>query len=287
MRQEPLDSTPTESGGRTERPRGADAAPEPRQTDIELRNRQLAHACVARAQDVLIDRYRLTSPQAAFDLLRRTSQRMNLKLHTLADAVIRVPGPDADAALWFPGRARYSPPPLPDEVAEEAGDASHGAVLKGTLRRVLHVTQAGMGNVQLAERGMLRLEKHTGLSREFTEFFAFVEDSTTSCAQAAAESRQVTLNDVAVADVLDEDSRRTILRAGSRACHSLPLAVRGGPVLGVVSSHHELPLTGFTRAQLSELEAVGEQVGRWLAWHRHTRVLDALEYLHAAATAAP
>ncbi|MER7348225.1 ANTAR domain-containing protein [Streptomyces aurantiacus] len=285
MSQEPLDSTPTASGCRTERPRRGDTAQEPQQAGIELRNRQLAHACVARAQDVLIDRYRLTSPQEAFDLLRRTSQRLNLKLHTLADAVIRVPGPDADAELWFPGRTRYSPPPLPDGVAEEAGDASHGAVLKGTLRRVLHVTQAGMGNVQLAECGMLRLEKHTGLSREFTEFFAFVEDSTTACGRAVSESRQVTVKDMAVTDVLDDDSRRAVLRAGSRACHSVPLAVRGGPVLGVVSSHHELPLVGFTRAQLSELDAVGRQVGRWLAWHRHTRVLDALEYLHAAATA--
>lgn len=291
MSQEPLDSTSTELGGRLERPRDGvtvpepwQTVPEPRQADVELRNRQLAHASVARAQDVLMERYLLTSPQAAFDLLRRTSQRMNLKLHTLADAVIRVPGPDADAELWFPGRARYSPPPLPQGVGEEGEHASHGAVLKGTLRRVLHITQAGMGNVQLAERGLLRLEKHTGLSREFTEFFAFVDEDTTSCAQAATESRQVTVKDVAVADVLDEDSRRAILRAGSRACHSVPLAARGGPVLGVVSSHHELPLPGLTRAQLSELEAVGQQVGRWLAWHRYTRVLDALEYLHAAAS---
>lgn len=286
MRQDPLEPTPNHSGHAADAPPATYVIPAPREHDVALRNRQLAHACVARAQDVLIGRYRLGSTGVAFDLLRRTSQEMNIKLHTLADAVIRVPGPDADAELWFPGRARYSPPPLPG-LAQEVGDhTGHGAVLKSTLRRVLHVTQAGMGNVQVAELGMLRLERHTGLSREFTDFFAFVQDSTTACAQAAQEGRQVTVKDVAVAEIFDEDSRRTILRAGSRSCHSVPLTAPGGAVLGMVSSHHERPLLGFTRTQLDELDAVGEQVGRWLAWHRNTRVLDALEHLHEAATTA-
>ncbi|GHC68249.1 GAF and ANTAR domain-containing protein [Streptomyces flavofungini] len=286
MRQDPLDPTPTDSGHTAGAPPATYVIPAPRQHDVALRNRQLAHACVARAQDVLIGRYRLGATRMAFDLLRRTSQQMNIKLHTLADAVIRVPGPDADAELWFPGRARYRPPPLPS-LAQEVGDRTgHGAVLKSTLRRVLHVTQAGMGNVQVAEHRMLRMERHTGLSREFTDFFAFVQDSTTACAQAAQEGRQVTVKDVAVAEIFDEDSRRAILRAGSRACHSVPLTAPGGAVLGMISSHHARPLSGFTRSQLDELDAVGEQVGRWLAWHRNTRVLDALEHLHAAATTA-
>ncbi|MFD9857699.1 GAF and ANTAR domain-containing protein [Streptomyces alboflavus] len=285
MRQDPLDPTPNDSGREVAAPPAADAVPGPRQHDIALRNRQLAHACVERAQDVLRGRYGLDSSRDAFDLLRRTSQQMNIKLHTLADAVIRVPGPDAGAELWFPGRARYIPPPLPGLVEPEGDRTGHGAVLKSTLRRVLHVTQTGMGNVQVLEHGMLRLERHTGLSREFTDFFAFVQDSTTSCARAAEEGRQVTVKDVAVAEIFDEDSRRTILRAGSRGCHSVPLTGPGGAVLGMVSSHHERPLLGFTRAQLDELEAVGEQVGHWLAWHRGTRVLDALEHLHTAAAA--
>ncbi|WJV44233.1 GAF and ANTAR domain-containing protein [Streptomyces flavofungini] len=283
MSQDHLDSIPSDSGHEAEGPPAT--AAEPGQHEVALRNRQVAHACVARAQDVLIDRYRLGSARVAFDLLRRTSQQMNIKLHTLADAVVRVPGPDTDADLWFPGRARYSPPPLPGLAGREGDLNGHGAVLKSTLRRVLHLTRAGMGNVQVAEHGMLRLERHLGLSREFTEFFAFVQDSTTACAQAAQEGRQVTIKDVAVAEIFDEDSRRVILHAGSRGCHSVPLTGPGGAVLGMVSSHHERPLVGFTRTQLDELEALGQQAGRWLAWHRNTRVLDALEHLHAAAAA--
>jgi GAF domain-containing protein len=267
-------------------PPAGETTGQPPQSDIELRNRRLARAAVVPAQRTLLGRYGLASETAAFELLRQASQRFNIKLHTLADAAARIPGPDADADVWFPGRARYRPPPLPGLAVDEASRSSHGAVLKAAMRRVLHVTETGMGNVQLAESGMLRLEKHTGLNRQFTDFFAFVQDSTTSCAQAAAQRQQVTVKDVAVADVFDEDSRRTILHAGSRAAHSLPLTSRAGTVLGMISSHHEQPLTDFTRAQLAALDATGAQVGQWLLWHRHTVVLDALEHLHTTARAA-
>ncbi|MGX1472863.1 UNVERIFIED_CONTAM: hypothetical protein RKD50_001671 [Streptomyces canus] len=142
-----------------------------------------------------------------------------------------------------------------------------------------------MGNVQLSASGRLQLVRHTGLNKYFTDFFAFVDDETTSCSQAAAERRQVTVPDVATAAVFDEASRRAILQAGSRAAHSVPLVSRGGAVLGMVSSHHERPLRGFTRAQLAALQQAGADTGRWLFWHRRTVVVDALELLHATATA--
>ncbi|MCX5280904.1 GAF domain-containing protein [Streptomyces sp. NBC_00198] len=110
-----------------------------------------------------------------------------------------------------------------------------------------------MGNVQLAEHGMLRLEKHTGLNEQFTDFFAFVQDSTAACAQAARQCQQVTVKDVESADIFDEDSRQAILQAGSRAAHSLPLISRAGQVIGLISSHHEHPLSGFSRPQLTAL----------------------------------
>ncbi|MEV7141349.1 GAF and ANTAR domain-containing protein [Streptomyces tauricus] len=247
------------------------------------RNRRLAHIGVAHAQRVLTGRYRLASQQEAFELLRQTSQQFNIKLHTLADAVLHTAPPDTDAELWFPRRARYSPPPLPNLAVDESSRTNHGVVLRNAMRRVLHITETTMGNVQLAEQGMLRLEKHTGLNREFTEFFAFVRDSTTSCAQSAEQRQQITVKDVAVADVFDDESRHAILQTGSRAAHSVPLVGRKDRVVGIISSHHEQPLTDFTRAQLAALEAVGTQVGHWLLWHRHTIVLDALEQLHATA----
>jgi hypothetical protein len=51
--------------------------------------------------------------------------------------------------------------------------APQGAVLGAGLRRVLEITETALGNVQLAEVGLLRPEKHSGLGRQFTDFFAF------------------------------------------------------------------------------------------------------------------
>ncbi|MGW1966546.1 ANTAR domain-containing protein [Streptomyces sp. NPDC001935] len=251
----------------------------------ELRNRQLARAAVESAQRVLAGRYRLASTAEGFDLLRGASQRFNIKLHTLADLVVRVEGPDAGAVRWFPRRPRLTAPALPD-LGVAPAERQHGAVLMAALRRVLHITETGMGNVQLLEHGMLRMEKHVGLSREFTQFFAFVEDSTTSCAQAAQQCQQVTVKDVEAADIFDEGSRQAILQAGSRAAHSLPLTSPAGRVIGMISSHHEQRLPGLSEPQLAALACTGAAVGRWLHWHRQAVALDALEHLHATAASA-
>ncbi|MEU1053264.1 ANTAR domain-containing protein [Streptomyces sp. NPDC005876] len=251
------------------------------QEELDARNRHLGHAGVARAQDLLVRRYALSGTDEAFTVLKTVSQQSNIKLHTLADAVVRTPAPDHGAALWFPGRERHVPPRLPGLPLDQEARGSQGAVLRALLHRVLSVTQTTMGNVQLMESGRLRLARHTGLNKYFTDFFAFVDAPTTSCSQAATERRQVTVRDVAIAEVFDEASRHAILQTGSRAAHSVPLVGARGRVLGMVSSHHERPLAGFTRAQLLALHQAGTDTGRWLAWHWYTVVLDALERIHA------
>ncbi|MGX1886844.1 GAF and ANTAR domain-containing protein [Streptomyces sp. NPDC055287] len=254
-----------------------------RRQKADLQGRVRSHPAIALAQGVLMERYRLREFEAAFALMRHVSQRANIKMHHLAEVLTDVPGPDPDAQLWFPHRARNTPPPLPGVNVEPGARANQGAVLGGALRRVLTIAGTDMGNVQLADRSGLRLEKHTGHPREFTEFFAFVDGPTTSCSQAAAKQQQVTVKDVATAEVFDEESRRTILEAGSRACHSVPLIDHQQTVRGMVSSHHARPLAGFTRLQLQALHTTGLAVGRWLSWHRDTVVFDALEDLHRLA----
>ncbi|MFJ3338963.1 ANTAR domain-containing protein [Streptomyces sp. NPDC086766] len=268
----------------TSRPITGHPAQDIEQEAIDERNRRLARAGVARAEQLLVTRYRLSSTREAFDLLRHTSQQLNIKLHTLAETAVRVPAPAAGAASWVPSRPHGVAPPLPALRTNGQGLVSHSAVLKAALTRTLHITGAEMGNVQLVENGMLRMEKHSGLNRRFTDYFAFVETSTTSCAQAAEESRQVTVKDVAASDTFDEGSRQVILQASSRACHSVPLRSPKGTVIGMISSHHEQTLHDLVPAQLAELEEVGSQVGRWLLWHRNTAVFTALNHLHANAT---
>ncbi|MEV6054705.1 ANTAR domain-containing protein [Streptomyces sp. NPDC052107] len=253
------------------------AQPDPverlRRENVALRNRMLAHAAVAAAQGILKERYRLASLEEGSELLRRTSQRHNVKLHTFADAVIRIAGPDERTGAWLPHRARAGAPPLPGLRLSggTSSTAPQGAVLGAGLRRVLEITEAAMGNVQLAEGGLLRLEKHSGLGRQSTDFFAFVDHSGTACARAARDRRQVTIRDVATATAFDEDSRHVILRAGSRACHSVPLLGERGALLGVIPSHHARSIAGFTRSQLAAPHETADVVGRagMAPTHRH------------------
>ncbi|MFJ8148854.1 GAF and ANTAR domain-containing protein [Streptomyces sp. NPDC096094] len=266
-------------------PAAADGTAEyPQRGAVEARNRRLAHAGIARAEELVLRTYRLPSREGAFDLLRQTSQRFNVKLHTLADVAAHLPAPPLDAPGWSVGRRPLgAAPALPALPTNGTRPGSQSAVLRAALRRVLHVTDTHMGNVQLVENGLLRMEEHSRLNRRFTDYFAFVEDSTTSCARAAEQGRQVTVKDVAASDAFDEESRQTILQAGSRACHSVPLLGPNGTVVGMISSHHESPLGELAPAQLAQLHDLGRQVGRWLLWYRGTVVLNALDHLHAAA----
>ncbi|GGU06540.1 ANTAR domain-containing protein [Streptomyces violascens] len=272
-------------GTGTEEDGTAEEAERLRREIRDLRAQVRTRPLIAQAQGLLTERYRLRGAEVAFALMQQASQRFNIKLRTVAEAVIAVPRPDTDQRLWFPGRTRRSAPPLDTLGMDGADHAHHSEVLGAVLTQALAITSASMGNVQLADRAgrVLRMEKHTGLSDEFVDFFAVVGDRGTSCAQAAADVAQTTVRDVATDPVFTPQAREAILKAGSRACHSIPLATSDGTCVGMVSAHLDRPIQGLHLAQLAALEQTGRQAGAWLSWHERTIVLDALEYLHATA----
>ncbi|MFF7446397.1 MULTISPECIES: ANTAR domain-containing protein [unclassified Streptomyces] len=249
----------------------------------ELRVRSRAHVLIAEAQGLLRERYKLSDADSAFTLMRKASQRYNVKMRSLAEILLSAPRPDAPDELWFPGRARSAEPALSFPAARGVGSGNRGGVLKAVLSQTLAVVGADMGNVQLVDRvrGGLRIEAHTGHTEHFIDFFGHVGEEGTSCAKAARDVAQVTVRDVESDPVFTESARETILAEGSRACHSVPLTTSSGLCVGMVSAHVDHTLTGLTDTQLKVLEVVGNQTGRWLAWHERTIVLDALEYLHA------
>lgn len=251
----------------------------------QLRVRDRSRPLIAQAQGILRERYGLPDAETAFALMQQASQRFNVKLRTLADAISRLPRPARGAPLWFPKRARLAPPPLDSLDLNGAARTERSTVLSTVLTRTMTVAGTDMGNVQLLDpvaRG-LRIEKHTGLSSDFVSFFDFVGETGTSCAQAAKELAQVTVRDVATDPVFDEDARLAILTAGSRGVHSVPLTTERGDCIGMVSAHHARPLRELSAAQLAALERVGRQAGQWLNWYDRTVVLDALESLHSSA----
>ncbi|GAA3840122.1 ANTAR domain-containing protein [Streptomyces phyllanthi] len=251
-----------------------------REETRRLRARLDSHPLIAQAQGMLQERYALPDAESAFALLQRASQQFNVKLRTLANAVVRAPRPHERESLWFPRRARYPEPRL---SFAHAASGNRGEVLGAVLSQTLAVVGTGMGNVQIADRakGGLRMEKHTGLTADFVDFFGHVGDDGTACALAAREVSQVTVQDVATHPVFTEEARTAILLAGSRACHSVPLTAAPGVCVGMVSAHLDRPVRELTLTQLKELQVVGNEGGRWLAWYDHTVVRDALEYLHA------
>ncbi|MEU5834782.1 GAF and ANTAR domain-containing protein [Streptomyces diacarni] len=252
-----------------------------------LRAKARTHPLVSRAQGILEERYHLPDDRAAFQLMEASSQRFNVRLRTLATAVVTVPRPRSPHSDWFPGRERRVPPALAFEPGLRAASANSSEVLGAVLRRSMEITEATMGEVRLVDpvTGSLRLEKYRGLDEDFAEFFDRVDHTRadgaqTSCAEAARQGTRVTVTDVAADTVFAESAKRALLAAGSRGCHSTPLIAAPGQLQGVVSTHHAHPVRALTATQARALDEVGEQAGRWLDWYQRTVVLDALEDLH-------
>ncbi|MFD5452909.1 MULTISPECIES: ANTAR domain-containing protein [unclassified Streptomyces] len=254
----------------------------------DLRARARVHPLISQTQGMLRERYALPDAETAFALMQRASQRYNIKVRTLAEALVTTPGPDRPDEVWFPRRVRLPQPPLSFTDAHHQGAGNRGGVLGAVLSQTLAVVGTDMGNVQLADRarGGLSIEKHTGLTADFVDFFGHVGPEGTSCARAARDVTQVTVRDVESDPVFTEPARQAILAAGSRSCHSVPLTTGSGGCVGMVSAHLGHTLRELTAAQRGALDVLGREAGRWVAWHDRTVVLDALEHLHVLGRAA-
>nr|WP_052477777.1 ANTAR domain-containing protein [Kibdelosporangium sp. MJ126-NF4]CEL13943.1 hypothetical protein [Kibdelosporangium sp. MJ126-NF4]CTQ88312.1 hypothetical protein [Kibdelosporangium sp. MJ126-NF4] len=241
-----------------------------------LRSRPL----IARALGVIQGRYGLDADRA-FDLLRESAQRHNLKLSTLASTVL-VAAPPTGAA-WFPGRVRRPSPSL-----SYIDDKHHNrtAVLSAFLDAVLTIMDTQVGDLQLTDplTGALHLEQHRNLSAGFVDFFANVSDDPTSCATAMRRRSRVIVRDVATDPIFTgTDSGAMVLSEGVRSVQSTPVQLPGGRCVAMVSTHHGEPDLSPTRAQLDRVDRFATQTAHWLDWHQRTVVLDALEFVHKQA----
>ncbi|MEU7226490.1 ANTAR domain-containing protein [Streptomyces chrestomyceticus] len=245
----------------------------------DLRGKLRAHPLISHAQGLLQERYRLPDAEAAFELMKRCSQQHNLKLRNLASAVVSVPRPDDERGLWFPGRSGRTPPPLKFLPGHRPDKVNRSTVLKQVLHQALAFTEAPMGDLQTMEPAVgLQMEHHRGLSEEFLDFFAVVEEGT-SCSLAARRRVRV-VSDVATDPAVSEPAREMILAVGSRTTHSMPMLSSAGRAVGVFSLHLPQPRRDLTRVQATAMDGMAAQAGRWLEWHQHTILLNALEDLH-------
>lgn len=153
-----------------------------------------------------------------------------------------------------------------------AGDLRDVARLDSLLRRVLDramsLMGADLGTLQLRDpvTGSLWLVTQSGISPEFIDYFAVVDDGVSACGRAAQACAQAVISDVN-ADADFAPHRGIAAAAGFRAVQSTPLADYAGRLIGVVSTYFARPhLPPARKLRIMELygDVAGDAIARRL-----------------------
>ncbi len=250
----------------------------------DLRGQLRTRPLVARALGILQARYGLPDEQAAHELLRDASQRHNLKMRSVASAVLAAPPPGPGSGeQWFPGRVRR---PAPDVAFLTRTEQGLSAFLNALLDTALTCMSTNMGSVQLVDQdqGGLRLERQRGLTEDYVDFFNHVDGEDTVCGLALRRRTRVVVADVTTDPACAGTEAGEVLRAaGACALQCTPILTPATQAVGMVSTHHHENGRVPTAAEAAELDRIAAEAGAWLHWHQRTVVLDALEYLHRSA----
>ena len=148
------------------------------------------------------------------------------------------------------------------------------------LKQALTVAGTSMGNLQLLDlqSGELGIVSHVGFSQEFLTYFQAVRLGDGSVCSRALMAKQP----VSIVDVMRDEEfapHRTIAEAhGFRGVHSTPLVTQSGLLVGVLSTHFNVPrvLTAVEAQELRNIAASAtDEIVRELAGVRHP-LLDPL-----------
>jgi GAF domain-containing protein len=168
-------------------------------------------------------------PDEAFDLLRRASQRFNVRVRVLA----------ARLAHGAPDPVLRQPRVHDEALRDSRAVPALGALLEQVLEFALTVLHAERGNIQLTDpaTGALRITAQRGFGPEFMEYFAAVTDDRSACGRAAQHHTQVVITDVTT-DPGFAPHRDMAAASGFRAVQSTPLLNRAGHLVGMLSTHY-------------------------------------------------
>ncbi len=119
----------------------------------------------------------------------------------------------------------------------QSGDFS--LLLHEILDAAIEITGAQMGNIQLFEGDLLRINAQRGFGSTFLEFFDEVHSEQAACGTALQRNERVIVDDVAMSPIFESTpALEVMLAAGARAVQSTPLVSRSGRVLGMFSTHY-------------------------------------------------
>lgn len=256
----------------------------------QLRRRLRTQPTIARALGILQERYDVTDERQAFEVFRTSSQRHNLRLHTLATAFLAAVAPrQPHGGPWFPDRKPAAPPRLTFTNKVPARERNRAVLLDAVLDSVAAALRTQVVDLRLIEPGERApiLARHRGLTGELVEQIESGTDPGTVVAEVLRRRTRVVVSDVAADPILTDLAERTVLlAAGCRALQCSPLTTAAGRVVGTVTSYHPRLGRTLTAAEHSRLDVITSEAGAWLSWHQDTVVLDALEDVHGAGRAA-
>ncbi|MFD5805743.1 ANTAR domain-containing protein [Streptomyces sp. NPDC127020] len=248
-----------------------------------VRAKARSSALIGIAQGILIARYGLPGPAAAFDLLREASQQLNVPVRVLASAAVTAPAPTAEAA-WFPGRRTHAVHPGALFLTKNIDATDRRQVLTAVVAHAVALADADAAELHLGDRAhgdALLLEQHHNLDAAYRDQAALVTGAPAVSARAQELMAPVTVDDVATDAALTNNAAgQALLRAHTRTITSMPLVTDRGQCAGVLSLHWQQPATRLTAGQQQLLTRLANEAAAWCVWYRRTIVLDALEYLH-------
>lgn len=157
-------------------------------------------------------------------------------------------------------------------------------LLDRALEGAMDLMGTDLGNVQIMQptSGALTIATSSGFDSEFLEYFAVVDDDSSSCGRAAQQRAQTVIGDV------NEDPgfapHREIAAASRfRAVQSTPIIDPAGRLHGVFSTHFREP-RGLSPSQMQLLAWYGERIGAALAWYDRAAPV---RYIHGPADGEP
>jgi hypothetical protein len=235
-------------------------------------------------------RHGIADQHRALGVMQDISRRLGVSLHWLADALVSGPPSSWGGASRNPHAVRppAEPPQLPFPLLTPLAYPARADVMRALLDATMERAGTDRGTVQLLDpiHHGLTIAGHTGFDTAFVDFFGYVDDAGSACADAMRNRSQTLVADIDTSPVFTEPARAVVYASGVRSVVSTPLRDHDGAVRGMVSVHYGQRTDRISDAVLAQIQRIADDCGRWLHWYDAAMVPGALASVHAAAARA-
>lgn len=224
----------------------------------------------------------LADPETGFSALQKASQTHNVKLRSVAAALVSA----GESTVQRRSR-RAGPPPLTFSERGTAAQPNRTHVLHDLLRNVIGLTGAEYGVVQLRDpvHGGLVIECQHGFGRPFLDVFSYVDDTGTASGTTLVRGSQTFVDDVETSSIYAYDDRQVVLNAGVRSVLSTALRHPKKGVYGAVTVAFAAPHRVPTALVAERIQQQADECASWLRWYDSAAMPRVLAAVHAAARA--